>query len=128
MVPSHGGRLAHCFVFLSSLLQAALTYQQTTLQEECLAFVEQNTEVLHMTRGLTILAINLHFYSLWYTKIASPSPSLSVSVYCQVINNWRKLGLKLQGSNSLSLRRCSRAGGSMKCQRRPWPLCSSQIS
>ena len=29
-------------------VQAALTYQQTTLQEECLAFIEQNTEVILM--------------------------------------------------------------------------------
>ena len=32
--------------FTSIFLQAALTYQQTTLQEECLAFIEASTEVM----------------------------------------------------------------------------------
>ena len=31
--------------FVASSLQAALTYQQITLQEECLTFIENNTEV-----------------------------------------------------------------------------------
>lgn len=37
-------RLALSFL-ASPLLQAALTYQQITLQEECLTFIENNTEV-----------------------------------------------------------------------------------
>ena len=31
--------------YLSYNFQAALTYQQMTLQEECLTFIETNTEV-----------------------------------------------------------------------------------
>lgn len=34
-------------------LQAALTYNQATLQEECLLFIEQNTEEVFKSRGFT---------------------------------------------------------------------------
>ena len=38
--------ITHCHLLYHPLsIQAALTYQQTTLQEECLCFIEDNTEV-----------------------------------------------------------------------------------
>lgn len=46
-------------------VQAALTYQQTTLQEECLCFIEDNTEVYIHFKGNNVMHVSYTLKSMY---------------------------------------------------------------